>query len=66
MILISALIVRNQDFPRIESVEAITAEQLVRGCQIVLTDEFRSNFESMCQMDFIPDLDIGEIKHIKT
>jgi hypothetical protein len=66
MILISALIVRNQDFPRIESVEAITPEQLVRGCQVVLTDEFRRDFESMCQMDFIPEIEIGEIKHIKT
>ena len=37
-----------------------------RAIELILTDDFRVKFESLCQMDIIPDIDISEIKHIKT
>jgi hypothetical protein len=66
MILITCLIVNNNEFPHIASPVVILKEDLDRAKEVILTDDFRHRFESLCQMDIIPEIDISEIKHIKT
>lgn len=66
MILITCLIVKNTEFPRINQPDEINEELLDKAKELILTDDFRARFESLCQMDIIPEIEIGEIKHIKT
>jgi hypothetical protein len=65
MILITCLIVKNSEFPQMVSTDEISEEQLNKAKEIILTDDFRSRFEALCQMDIIPEIDISEIKLIK-
>jgi hypothetical protein len=65
MILITCLIVKNSEFPQMVSTDEISEEQLKKAKEIILTDDFRSRFEALCQMDIIPEIDISEIKLIK-
>jgi len=48
-----------------ESSEFITDENVRTAAAYSLTDEFRSQFASICQMDTIPDISLGQMKVIK-
>jgi len=43
----------------------ITEDSIRAAAAYMITDEFKSQFASMCQMDTIPDVSLGQMKIIK-
>lgn len=58
MLLITAFIVQNTEMPQIASHEVIEASHFQRAKEVLLTDKFKVEFQNMCQMDVIPEIDI--------
>ena len=65
MMVITCMIVQPEVLGTISTVADITDEIQTKAKEALLTDQFKQQFHSMCQMDFIPDCNIGDIKHVK-
>ena len=65
MILIACMIVQPDVMPKLNSAEEITLDIELKAKEVMLTPEFTINFNNLCQMDVIPEIDVSFIKHIK-
>ena len=66
MILITCMIVCPGAVGELAQVAEITQEHLDKSQEIMLSDTFKENFRNMCQMDIIPDINISQIKLVKS
>ena len=54
----------SQEFPK--TLEELQEEDLLFAQEFIVSDEFKSKFSAMCQMDSIPEVNLGQMKLIKT
>lgn len=66
LIVITCMIVNPQEMGLVESPNDLTGDHLDKAKRLMLTTEFSDQFKNICQIDVIPDLDISQIKHLKT
>lgn len=69
LILITCMIVtptRVNEVGELKQVADITEQHLTKATEIMITDEFSNGFRNMCQMDTIPDINLQQIKLVKT
>lgn len=69
LILITCMIVTpnqiNQVGP-LATIVDITPSHLEKAASLMVTEDFSNGFRNMCQMDTIPDINLQQIKLVKT
>jgi hypothetical protein len=66
MLVVTCMIVCPETIGQIDNINELTEEHLKLGADIVLTARFSELFRNMCQMDMIPDINLSQIKIVKS
>ena len=66
MLVITCLIVCPETTGSIDNSGELNEEHMTLANEIVITPRFAELFRNMCQMDSIPDINLSQIKHVKS
>jgi hypothetical protein len=66
MLVMTCLIVCPETTGSIESSADLNEEHMNLANEIVITPKFAELFRNMCQMESIPDINLSQIKHVKS